>query len=63
VACLVDGLTYSEVADELGISTHTVNRHVQSIFEKTNTRTARKLVALLRGGSSEWRIVAIDEQK
>jgi DNA-binding NarL/FixJ family response regulator len=46
--CLTDGLTYFEIAAKLGISVHTVNRHVQSVFEKAGTRSARRLAALIR---------------
>ena len=38
LAHLAQGLTNREIAESLGISVHTVNRHVQQIFAKLNVR-------------------------
>ena len=52
---LVQGFHYKEVADELGLSFHTVRTHVGRIYEKLHVHSRRKAVARLgaaAGGSS-----------
>ncbi len=34
-----DGLTDSQIASRLDISSHTVNRHIRTVFIKLNART------------------------
>ncbi|MCC5815243.1 MAG: response regulator transcription factor [Leptospira sp.] len=41
------GLVYSDIADELDISPHTVSRHVENIYKKLNVHT--KSEAIIRG--------------
>lgn len=41
------GLVYSDIADELDISPHTVSRHVENIYKKLNVHT--KSQAIIRG--------------
>lgn len=41
------GLVYSDIADELDISPHTVSRHVEKIYKKLNVHT--KSEAIIRG--------------
>ena len=45
---LVEGLGYSEIAELLGISYHTVHSHVKVIHSKTGSTTNGKLIALFR---------------
>ena len=47
---VADGLSYSEIATRLGISKHTVDAHLRSIFRKVNVRSARRLAALMHAG-------------
>jgi DNA-binding CsgD family transcriptional regulator len=42
---VLEGQTSVEVADALGISSHTVNDHLKSIFGKADVRSRRELVA------------------
>lgn len=42
---VLEGQTSLEVADALGISSHTVNDHLKSIFMKADVRSRRELVA------------------
>lgn len=49
VACaLAEGLTYSEIADRLCISYHTVHSHVKAIHDKTGVTSTSRLHALIR---------------
>jgi DNA-binding NarL/FixJ family response regulator len=45
---LVAGLSYKEVASELGIKTPTVGTYVQRIYEKLHVRSRRELIALYK---------------
>jgi DNA-binding NarL/FixJ family response regulator len=52
---LVDGLTYKEIAFELGITTNTVATYVRRIYEKLHVRSRREIIAYYRGDGSERR--------
>jgi DNA-binding CsgD family transcriptional regulator len=43
---LADGLANKEIAARLGISSHTVKTHVQSVFAKLGAETRAEAVAL-----------------
>lgn len=45
---LVAGLSYKEVASELGIKTPTVGTYVRRIYEKLHVRSRRELIALYK---------------
>jgi DNA-binding NarL/FixJ family response regulator len=46
VMALIRNVTNSEdIAQTLGISTHTVNNHLKSIFEKTNTKSKTEILS------------------
>lgn len=46
VLTLINNVTNSEeIAKKLGISTHTVNNHLKSIFEKTSTKSKTEILA------------------
>lgn len=42
--CLVDGLTYAETADRLGIAFETVRTHVRHVYRKLQVRNAKEAV-------------------
>jgi DNA-binding CsgD family transcriptional regulator len=44
---LASGKTYKEIAEELGITFHTVNTHVKAVLERTGAKTSRRLAALI----------------
>ncbi len=46
---LVDGLSYKEIAAELGITTNTVGTYVRRIYEKLHVRSRREIVSYCRG--------------
>jgi DNA-binding CsgD family transcriptional regulator len=46
---LVEGLSYGEIAEKLGISYHTVHTHVKAIHTKAGVATTGQLTALMRG--------------
>jgi DNA-binding NarL/FixJ family response regulator len=46
--CLVDGLSYKEIADGFSLKVHTVNWHVKSIYQKLGVHSRAEAVA-------EWR--------
>jgi len=46
---LVAGLSYKEIASELGIKTPTVATYVQRIYEKLHVRSRREIIAFYRG--------------
>jgi DNA-binding CsgD family transcriptional regulator len=52
VRVLLAGRDTTAVVTELGISRHTVQDHLKSIFTKTGVRSRRELVALLRSGTT-----------
>ena len=45
--CLVRGLRPGTVADDLGLSVHTVRSHVRALFDKAGTANLTALVARL----------------
>ena len=45
---IAEGLGYSEVAELLGVSYHTVHSHVKAIHSKTGFRSTGKLSARIR---------------
>lgn len=49
LALLSKGYLYKEIADQLGISTHTVNSHIRRIYEKLHVRSRAQAVARYRG--------------
>ena len=49
--CLVDGLSYKMIADQLGISFETVRSHIKHIYEKLHVHNNTEAVAkTIRGG-------------
>ncbi|MEI7730501.1 MAG: response regulator transcription factor [Verrucomicrobiota bacterium] len=50
---LVDGLTYKEIAGELGITTNTVATYVRRIYEKLHVRSRREIIAYYKNGGEE----------
>jgi DNA-binding NarL/FixJ family response regulator len=46
---LAKGFLYKEIADQLGISVHTVNSHLRRIYEKLHVRSRAQAVAKYRG--------------
>jgi len=42
---VLEGQTSIEIADALGISSHTVNDHLKSVFAKADVGSRRELVA------------------
>lgn len=48
VTGLLEGLSYAEIAERLGVSYHTVHTHVKAIHVKAGVRTNGRLLALLR---------------
>jgi DNA-binding CsgD family transcriptional regulator len=47
VLLLVQGLTTTAMADELGISPHTVRDHLKHLYRKTHTRSRSELLGLI----------------
>ena len=46
---LVDGLSYKEIAGELGITSNTVGTYVRRIYEKLHVRSRREIVVFCKG--------------
>ena len=46
---LVDGLSYKEIAGELGITSNTVGTYVRRIYEKLQVRSRREIVVFYNG--------------
>lgn len=46
---LVEGLSYAEIAEKLGVSYHTVHTHIKAIHTKASVATTGELIALVRG--------------
>ena len=46
---LAQGLTYGEIAENLGISPNTVRNHVANIYKKLSVRSKVELIGVLRG--------------
>jgi len=46
---LVDGLSYKEIAGELGITSNTVGTYVRRIYEKLHLRSRREIVVFYKG--------------
>ena len=42
---LLDGLLYKEIAETMGVSSHTVNFHIQKIYQKLHCRSRAQVVA------------------
>jgi DNA-binding NarL/FixJ family response regulator len=50
---LVDGLSYKEIAGELGITSNTVGTYVRRIYEKLHVRSRREIVSYYRGAGDD----------
>jgi DNA-binding NarL/FixJ family response regulator len=50
---LVDGLSYKEIAGELGITSNTVGTYVQRIYEKLHVRSRREIISYCRGDGDD----------
>ena len=48
LAALLDGLSEKQVADRLGLSPHTVNRHVQRLYRRFGVRSRDALMCRCR---------------
>ncbi len=46
---LVQGLTYGEIAENLGISPNTVRNHVANVYKKLSVRSKVELIGVIRG--------------
>jgi DNA-binding CsgD family transcriptional regulator len=46
LSCLVKGPTNTDIARQLGLSTRTVEHHIESMFQKTGVQSRQELVAL-----------------
>ena len=44
---LAEGLSYAEIAGQLGVSYHTVHTHVKAIHEKARVKSNGRLLALI----------------
>jgi DNA-binding CsgD family transcriptional regulator len=49
VVALVEGLSYGEIAEKLGVSYHTVHTHIKAIHTKAGVATTGQLIVLIRG--------------
>jgi DNA-binding CsgD family transcriptional regulator len=53
LAGLAQGLVYKQIADQLGVSIHTVRNYIRRIYEKLHVHTRTEAVAkFLRRGTS-----------
>jgi DNA-binding NarL/FixJ family response regulator len=50
---LMAGLSYKEIASELGLKVSTVGTYVQRIYEKLHVRSRREIIARYRGDSGD----------
>lgn len=50
---VADGCTNGEVAEQLGLSPRTVQRHLERIFDKVGVRTRAGAVAVLLRGQDD----------
>jgi DNA-binding CsgD family transcriptional regulator len=46
---LVEGFSYADIAEELGVSYHTIHTHIKAIHTKAEVATTGQLIALVRG--------------
>jgi DNA-binding NarL/FixJ family response regulator len=51
--CLVDGLSYKEIAGELGITSNTVGTYVRRIYEKLHVRSRREIIAYYKDSGDD----------
>jgi DNA-binding NarL/FixJ family response regulator len=52
---LLDGLMYKEIADAMGVSSHTVNFHIQKIYQKLHCRSRAQVVGRFLNSESSQR--------
>jgi DNA-binding CsgD family transcriptional regulator len=45
LSLIVDGLTAKEMADQLGVSIHTIDTHTRHLFKKLDVRSRAAAVA------------------
>ncbi len=45
---LVTGLSYQEIAQKFNLSEKTISKHASNIFQKTNCKNKKELIALVR---------------
>jgi DNA-binding NarL/FixJ family response regulator len=50
---LVDGLSYKEIAGELGITNNTEGTYVQHSYEKLQVRSRREIISYYRGAGDD----------
>jgi DNA-binding NarL/FixJ family response regulator len=50
---LVDGLSYKEIAGELGITSNTVGTYVRRIYEKLHVNSRREIISYYRGAGDK----------
>jgi DNA-binding CsgD family transcriptional regulator len=43
--CLAKGLTYKQIADQLGISIETIRTHLRRVYEKLHVQSRTEAVA------------------
>jgi DNA-binding NarL/FixJ family response regulator len=52
IALLAQGLLYKEIADKLGVTVHTVKRHLHAIYEKLHVQSRTQATAKYLKGSN-----------